>query len=297
MDFQQIINKNENNVALIIGNGINQYEHSNGNQSWKKLLLNLWNKFRTNPKSRVPEGLSLCEFYDILELSLYGKPNKIDLQEEFCKETRNWYPTQTHHKIVNWAIIHQIPILTTNFDNTLSKAGNCSMFRFNKDRFTDYYPWESYFSVNELLDPLSGFGIWHINGMQQYYRSLRLGLTHYMGSVERVRNWLHKGNESSLFFGKDNINWRGAFSWTQIIFNKPLIIFGLGLDYNEVFLRWLLIERQKYFQKFPDRAKPAWYIYPKSEQNDKGKLFFLKWTGVKPIMTDGFDDIYKLNWG
>ena len=80
-----------------------------------------------------------------------------------------------------------------------------------------------------------------------------------MGSVGRARAWLHRGGDRRLFSGKSPDNWLGKNTWVHIIFNSPLLIFGLALEENEVFLRWLLIERARYFKKFPDRRKKAWY--------------------------------------
>jgi len=139
-------------------------------------------------------------------------------------------------------------------------------------------------------DPNAGFGIWHINGMEFYHRSIRLGLSHYMGSVHRARTWLHRGNERRLFSGKHADDWPGAKTWLQIIFSKPLIIFGLTLAENEVFLRWLLIERAKYFQKFPQRRKSAWYLYTGEEH--PGKSFFLQGVGITPVRASDYEELY-----
>ncbi len=49
-------------------------------------------------------------------------------------------------------------------------------------------PWESYYGEHAVVRPSECFAIWHINGMAQYHRSVRLGLTHYMGSVQRARS-------------------------------------------------------------------------------------------------------------
>lgn len=85
--------------------------------------------------------------------------------------------------------------------------------------------------------------------------------------------------------------WDGAASWLHIVFNSPLLIFGLGLEENEVFFRWLLIERARYFKKFPDRRKDAWYVYVGKLNND-GKQFFLDGVGVVPLHVASYDDIY-----
>jgi hypothetical protein len=113
-----------------------------------------------------------------------------------------------------------------------------------------------------------------------------------MGSVARVRGWIHKGNEGLHFTGKDVNNWPGVSTWLHIVFNKPLLIFGLGLEENEVFLRWLLIERARYFKKFPDRRKDCWYVYT-SEKEKLGKLFFLSMLDIKLVKADSYEDVYS----
>jgi hypothetical protein len=113
-----------------------------------------------------------------------------------------------------------------------------------------------------------------------------------MGSVERVRGWIHKGNEGLLFAGKDANNWPGVSTWLHIVFNKPLLIFGLGLEENEVFLRWLLIERARYFNKFPDRRRKCWYVYTSGKEK-MGKLFFLRKLGIQPVKADSYEDVYS----
>jgi hypothetical protein len=75
------------------------------------------------------------------------------------------------------------------------------------------------------------------------------------------------------------------------VFNKPLVIFGLALEMNEVFVRWLLIERARYFSQFPDRRKSAWYGYW-SKNESPGKLYFLEGVGVESVRADSYDELY-----
>lgn len=129
--------------------------------------------------------------------------------------------------------------------------------------------------------------------MRRYRRSIRLGLRHYMGPVQRARTWLHRG-EANLFNAKNRPDWNGARTWVHLIFNKPLLIFGLGLTETEVFLRWLLIERARYFRKFPERAHPAWYVYTHEDDDtsEAGKLFFLEGVGINCVKAD-YAEIYE----
>lgn len=290
---QDILATSKRELALVIGNGINRYGDAGKSNSWDDLLLSLASKNGIAVEEKIPEGITLTEFYDLLDL---GRPKKVkaegSLQEEFCAGMDGWQDFPHHQRIVHWAQRNGTPILTTNFDAVLSRAGGC---RLLPDRlttsFTDFYPWNRYYGDRVLQRPHHGFGVWHINGMQRYRRSIRLGLTHYMGSVERVRGWMHKGNEGLLFSGRNLLNWPGAGTWLDIVFNKSLFIFGLGLEENEVFLRWLLIERARYFNKFPDRRRDGWYIYT-SDREKHGKLFFLESLGIKPVKANDYDEVY-----
>lgn len=142
-----------------------------------------------------------------------------------------------------------------------------------------------------LQNPCSGFGIWHINGMQRYRRSIRPGLTHYRGSVDKARAWIHKGGAGRLCSSAGPQLRGEATTWLHILFHKPLPIFGLALEESEVFLRWLSIEHARYFRKVPDRRKRAWYVHNLKERGS-GKLYFLNAIGIEPIEVPDFDAIY-----
>jgi hypothetical protein len=118
-----------------------------------------------------------------------------------------------------------------------------------------------------------------------------------MGSVEKARNLLHKGNEERLFSGKNINNWKGSKTWLHIVFNKSLFIFGLELEENETFLRWLLIQRIKYFNRFQGKMHQGWYICKRDKNESKlGKKFFLERVGFKIIEVDDYKDIYENLW-
>jgi len=290
--MKTILRNNRSNIALVVGNGINLYGDAKSTNSWHDLLVTLAKKNLPSSLREVPSGVALTEYYDVLDLKSKNSISKqAPLQQQFCDLMTSWKFYDHHQRIVKWAKNNDCPILTTNFERVLSDAAGCTLRRTRKGSFTDYYPWESYYSSKDIADPSNEFGIWHINGMQHYRRSVRLGLSHYMGSVERARGWLHKGNERRLFSGKNVRGWDGADTWLHIIFNTPLLIFGLGLENNEVFLRWLLIERARYFKKFPDRKKEAWYVST-GETNSEGKKFFLDGVGVKYLHAKSYDDIY-----
>jgi hypothetical protein len=289
MDFSKLLHENSENIALIIGNGIHQF-NGDSSSSWDSLLATLSQRHGL-PYKKVPKGASATEFFDVLALKANGQSDS--LSKAFCELMDEWEAQEHHRNIMSWAVRHKATVLTTNFDEVLSKAVDAQLMRPKVRGYTDYYPWDSRFAHELHDDPSEGFGIWHINGMARYARSIRLGLTHYMGSVQRARGWFHAG-DGRLFATKDNANWPGRRTWLHAIFNRPLLIFGLGLGENEVFLRWLLIERARYFSKFPDRRKAAWFVQRKKAEDDTaaGRSFFLEGVGVTCVDVPTHEHIY-----
>jgi len=289
MVIQGLLKTHAKDVALLVGNGINLFDSPPGTGAWDVLLGQLAKRI-LGKSAAIPSGISFTEFYDVLELHA---PSSAKLQATFCDLMSKWIPRDQHRRIAIWARHHAVPLLTTNFESTLGEAVNCELQRIRSERFTAFYPWSSYFGEENLVDPCTSFAVWHINGMARYRQSVRLGLTHYMGSVGRVRPWFHSGSQR-LFEAPNRNAWSGAKTWLQIFFCKPMVIFGLKLAENEVFLRWLFLERARYFKKFPDRRKEAWYIHA-GEERDLGKLLFLKAVGVRCVEAKDHGEIYGLS--
>lgn len=191
------------------------------------------------------------------------------------------------------------PIMTTNYDKTLEKSISCKKFikkkensneDINKRVFSDYYPWNVYYSDEEKTD----FGIWHINGIIDYPRSIKLGLCDYMGCVEKARKMIQGKSvfEIEAFEGKNTDYWSGNNTWLHYIFNKDLFIIGLGLNEDEVFLRWLLIQRAKYSTIAKRRVK-GWYV---DRNINHGKKIFLEALGFEVIEIKDFKVLYEDIW-
>jgi len=300
MDFKSVLAHNKNDIAFIVGNGINRYPNNPKAISWDALLMQLWQQFSPNSYNEIPKGVTITEFYDLLELASTTIPSRYEIQKKAAELLSDWEPKPHHKAFLNWASAANAPVLTTNFELLFPQALELKQFFTNtQNAFTDYYPWTTYYAHQQSAKPLNDFGVWYINGLVRYPRSIRLGLSHYMGSVEKARTLIHKGEGKRLYAVKDLNNWQGADTWLHIILNKPLCIFGLGLEENEVFLRWLLIERARYYKQFPSQKKKGWYIAPKNENPDdktKGKIRFLKGIGFDLIETNGYDEIYKTAW-
>ena len=205
--------------ALLIGNGVNRHD-SRASSSWEELLSALARKQGLALTESEASEMSNTEFFDILDLAR-PKEDRGNLQEEFCNLMAKWTPSDHHAEIVGWAKRHRAPIITVNFDENLSKAVNARFFR-RGDHFTHYYPWSCYFSDREISDPRSSFAIWHAHGMMRYKRSIRLGLTHYMGSVQRARPWVYNRKGIRANAKTSENSWRGSDTWLEVLFFCPL---------------------------------------------------------------------------
>lgn len=288
--IQKLIDENSDHLAFVLGNGINRYGNNNA-LSWDDLLMQLWEKVSKEKLSERPEGCSLTEFYDVLNIK---NKRKIDLGKEVSSLLQSWKAMEQHKLMVDTIAKGNVPLLTTNFDATLARAHEMKLRKITGSGFSDYYPWNSYHSAAELKTPDEGFGIWYVNGLIHYPRSIRLGLSQYMGSVERARGLIQGKKGTGLYAATQKKPWAGTNTWLDLIFHKSLCFVGLGLEENETFLRWLLIERVKYFNKFPSKRKPAWYIHPKSSGNmNEGKKFFLNNMGIEVLEVVDFDAIYS----
>lgn len=292
--IRALLRKEKKHIAFVIGNGIHRYQPMRKALSWDDLLLQLWKTSTGHRLTKRPEGISSTEFYDLVELH---NTQRIGVQKEVSTLLRDWAPMEHHRRIVD--VIQQLgaPLLTTNYDEVMAQVSHSTMRRLEGGRFTDFYPWSNYHSPIELANPHAGFGIWYINGTRHYHRSIRLGLSHYMGSVERARHLFSSSKTSGLYSPEGVHSWTGSSTWLDILFHRSLFIFGLALEENETFLRWLLIERKKYYNRFPERKRKGWYLTLRQNSRAfEGKKFFLNSVGIEVIEVDHYDDIYLHPW-
>ena len=139
--------------------------------------------------------------------------------------------------------------------------------------------------------PCDGFGIWKVHGDVRYKDSIRLGLTDYMGSSNKARDLISKG-VGRLHNTTRKKPWNGRDTWLDIWFNKPIIVFGLGYGKDEVFLRWLLIERRRFFNKL-GRDMDVIYIDVKGKTPNAPVYNLMTNLGVELQIARDFGEIYK----
>lgn len=293
--------------AIILGNGLNNYQNMSSKEtSWKDLLISLSAKQDIQSYLEL-ENISYPEVFDMI-CFLEGETEKRykNLKPGIIAKIKEWQSTDTHKNFTDFCIKNNIPILTTNYDTTLvteelmkenkritkcSRGKKYSPQKIAGKSFSDFYPWFSYYSNHKISDVLDEFGIWHIHGFWFYKRSLSIGASDYASNIARLNRFLYS-NEG--LYKTDLEKWRGKDSWLDIFFHKDLFIIGLSLDEQETSLRWLLMERERYFRKFPERCKKTVYVYSKenSELLDK-KRIFLKILNIEVLEFQTYEEIYS----
>jgi hypothetical protein len=292
-----VLKANAGELALVVGNGLLR---ASGFKSWEKMLKDLaimYPGLEYHDQKRL--DLSLPELSELIEIKDGSRKKLIDT---FLSNIENMPmdlrgdPDKLNscRYILHWAKHNQAPILTTNFDKTLEATVDLKKFTTIRRIKTDFYPWETYYSHRKISDPRSGFAVWHIHGVVDYKRSIRLSLADYMAMVSRARGYL-VGNKGALFATRNIDKWKGSSTWLDIFFRSKLVFIGLGLQTQEVFLRWLLIQRKKYLQKNRIADMGVWFVIPGSESGDafSGRRAFLEALGVRILQVESYSHIYE----
>lgn len=287
-------------LAFIIGNGVNLYAFCDKDWNWNNLLNNAWFE-ATGIRVNDTTGMSLTEMYDLISFQKIPEKKKEAFKDAVIRPLRKRVATLKHKQIQKSFEKWNVPVLTTNFDSMLETGYVRHLFRHPKNlshyrAMSDIYPWDRYSAPNSnnILNPCHNFAVWHINGFLDFNRSIKLSLTEYMAQVSHARGFLHKKPDGIEDFSEKSHNyWRGYNTWLHVIFNCSLCIIGLGLNLDETFLRWLLIERKKYFNKDGVINHKGWYVYKNGDTFPEGKKLFLNSVGITPVPFNDYSDIYE----
>jgi hypothetical protein len=219
--------------------------------------------------------------------------------ESICKEMNSWQFADIHCNVGRFAEKWNIPILTTNYDINLEQSINAQLYDYKHEYSNDSCPISCCYTTYSDTT-INDFAIWHINGVIKYPKSILIGLSHYMRCLQTIRGLIlpHSQTTAELFNG-NNIGFAYIKNtWLELIFSRNLFIIGLQLDVNEVVLRWLLLERAKYYALYNRDKRKAWYVITKKEyenslSKDLGKRMFFNSVGVEILVLPDYKDIYE----
>jgi len=289
--YKDLLKKEKENhrLAFVIGNGINRRINKK-EKSWQDTIIGLCKDSKIDI-TKIPPGISETELFDIICMKSNVSEIKKAVAELF---TYKEHEIDENYEIYQKAFKEKwnVPILTTNFDQRLEKGLSDKIYR-KKDipkNFSRFYPWSKYYTEENLLskDPQKNFSIWHINGMCRYKDSIRFGLIDYMNIVAKTKDYLYPLISDNFI---DEDKWKGYNTWLNIFMNSTLCIFGLSLDVNETYLRWLLIQRKIYHDKRSLKNCGGYYLAP--DEVNIGKSIFLEHLGIKVVKLKNHDELYK----
>lgn len=309
INFREVLKnlkQSERPKAILLGNGINNY--FSADQTWGKLLNTIYDRFlKTQNENKeldykyfINYDISYTEFFDVIDSYNLYSPNDSQgnkttyLIKKFIQNTvANWRvedkSIEKYSNFLNACIDSNIPILTTNYDSMLINT-NIEIFKnhkkeyriFEENKFTtfkpfyvkkylsDTYPLNNYYAPDIITDVeniQSHFGIWHIHGMINYFRSIRIGQNDYFGLVNKLTNKI-KQNNSINTSKLEAFN----YTWLKMFFTSDLLIIGLGLEYSDYVIRWLLNQRYKFNQIHKKELK-TYYFYQKGVRQGRRFLF------------------------
>jgi hypothetical protein len=327
LEALRILEKQKSCLGLLIGNGINLVAKTDGGISWNQLMENLISaataKFSSHSAAKkrlkrlIQSGrngqtpASLPEVFDIIGATQGIKAgtttessSKLNLQSEIANLLAQMKPGPTHKALIDWAERSQVPILTTNYDHCLQDAlkdRECKRWRFGTGGpISDYYPWDRYYAPRKIRDPLEEFAVWHIHGDRALRRSIRAGLDQYMGMVQRLRKIKQPVAKEVLHGPKEGQENAPAFHsapWLRIFMGRKLWIQGLAVRTDEVSIRWLLIQRFRYWGRYRPKQcfASGWYIHISKDDKepiDKERKVFFESVGLKVIEISKADKAY-----
>ncbi|MGA8146168.1 MAG: SIR2 family protein [Gallionellaceae bacterium] len=270
-----------NKNALLIGNDINSLSPG---YDWAQLLKDLVKDVGAKNKiNDLREQFPL--FYE--EICIYaethGTKSENDIKRFIGNKVQGLRPNKIHTDLLNLGIKE---VLTTNYEFTLEQALKKTPPKLkNEGRVSEtrYSIFRHYKAKNVRF--------WHIHGDAHTPNSIALGYEHYSGYLQAMRNYVVSGTgDSYKDFRPDPItkklrsnNPNEIESWLDVFFTHDVHIVGLGLDFVEIHLWWLLTFRARAAIKRSELniQNKIYYYCPKQREDlDRTKLRFLRANNV-----------------
>jgi len=230
--------------SLLLGNGINRVALQRG---WYEILEELARKF--GGKDLIPhiETKPLSMFIEELCARSTVPFQKAEhlIKVEFAKLLNQIEPVEAHIRICGQFSV----IMTTNYDFTIEEA-------FAGPLHAPAFPApESRYSLFRR-HTAENREIWHIHGDLARPASMVLGFDHYAGYLQKIRNYVtdsvevkgHPHGRVGSPVKNGNLEFtdnRKVYSWVDYFLRDHIHIVGLGLDFTEIDLWWLLLHKRR----------------------------------------------------
>lgn len=261
--------------ALFVGNGINLLGTT---ISWEEMLKDIIRNMKKDENVVSFDNKP----YPLLYEEIFARGIKyVDYDEKKIKErihnsTRTIESNIYHNKLMSLPFEN---ILTTNYDYCLENSFEGLSNNTNHEKKYSLFRKRITGSKN----------IWHIHGELDHKESLMLGYEHYVGALQKMRNYTTsnisvKGNDhrSPFIRGISNFETEEHYSWVDIFLRDNIHIVGFGLGFDEIDIWWLLSYRnRRILNKKNECGEIFYYHFNKGKtQREKAKHEMLKILGV-----------------
>ncbi|MGE4399946.1 MAG: SIR2 family protein [Campylobacterales bacterium] len=257
--------------SLMFGNGLNRL--SENSISWDDLLLRLKGSNGFNH-----EGLPNTMTYEkiFLDRGKSSLENELYVKNEIAKAMKDIESNEFYERLIGLEFNNY---LTTNYDYAFAKSIDIDRTHVNSEKIYSLRRYSPCSKNNAQLK------LWHIHGEINHPKTIQLGLDHYCGSIGKIDSYIKGGYEYSMYGEKTNKSLHIAdklkndsfdgVSWVELFFNTNVHILGMGMDYSEIDLWWVLTKRARLSIEHGVQNKIIFYAY-ECEQDKKKLLESLK---------------------
>lgn len=287
-------NNGDNKNTILLGNGFSQSLFMDVPQ-WDELFSNNHQKIKLDNNTLKYEAYLLRdqendEKYKKIIVAGLVKPEMGYKKKSGVKKVNDFSRLLLEHHVKN--------ILTTNYDTRLeSIMSDDNGFIERRQSNEEKNQTETIYSIRrkKVFENEEGkaINIWKIHGDVDSIKSVMLGYDQYCGAVAKMNEYIKGQYRSSsgincLVHMKDKItnSSYSDISWLDLFFGTNVYIAGLGMDFAEIDLWWLLNKRARFMKdKTISVTNNIFYLYSKYDEtsNFEKKKSLLEIFGVKLI--------------
>jgi hypothetical protein len=276
--------------CLLLGNGINRAALQ---KDWTQILRELAQQFNAEDLTLHLEKKPLSMFIEELCARSSGlfRDTEHTIKVAFAELLEQISPIEAHERICGLFKV----ILTTNYDFTIEEA---LAGPFHQP--ASMAP-ESRYSLFRR-HRAAGVDVWHVHGDIGRPGSMLLGFDHYAGMLQKIRNYVtdgvmvkklgHKVSSAAKSGTPDFHITRRVYSWVDHFLRDHIHIVGLGMDFTEIDLWWLLLHKRR---RFYQTGKVFFYhLALQSDPVDTPVTSLLRSLNVEivPVVANSWCDCY-----
>ncbi|MDH1100500.1 SIR2 family protein [Pseudomonas mosselii] len=275
--------------SLLLGNGVNRAALQ---KDWTQLLRELAAQFEADELILHLGSKPLSMFIEELCARSTGvfRHTELAVKVAFAKLLEQIKPIEAHQRICDPFKV----ILTTNYDFTIEETFAGPLYN---PAFL--YP-ESRYSLFRRYQAGTK-DVWHVHGDSARPSSMVLGYDQYAGSLQKIRNYVTEGVKIKAFdyrlssavkngvieFERN----RSVYSWVDHFLRDHLHIVGLGMDFTEIDLWWLLLHKRR---RTKQTGKVFYYQAGLTPSNDTPVTSLMRSLNVEviPVTADSYAKCY-----